>query len=71
MLPQNSYLKKTVPDERLFEAVNVLLSMQNDDGGFGSYEATRGPAWVELLNPAEVFGTSCVIKLSETFLTRF
>jgi len=29
--------------------------MQNKDGGFGSYEQARGGAWLELLNPAEVF----------------
>ena len=32
--------------------------MQNPDGGFASYELIRGPGWLELLNPAEVFGTS-------------
>jgi lanosterol synthase len=32
--------------------------MQNRDGGFASYELVRGPSWVELLNPAEVFGES-------------
>jgi lanosterol synthase len=30
--------------------------MQNRDGGFASYELVRGPSWLELLNPAEVFG---------------
>lgn len=29
--------------------------MQNKDGGFGSYEQSRGGAWLELLNPAEIF----------------
>jgi lanosterol synthase len=32
--------------------------MQNPDGGFASYELVRGPAWLEWLNPAEVFGES-------------
>jgi lanosterol synthase len=32
--------------------------MQNPDGGFASYELVRGPSWVELLNPSEVFGES-------------
>ena len=32
--------------------------MQNRDGGFASYELVRGPSWLELLNPAEVFGRS-------------
>lgn len=30
--------------------------MQNADGGFASYELTRGSKHLELLNPAEVFG---------------
>lgn len=29
--------------------------MQNKDAGFDSYEWARGGAWMELLNPAEVF----------------
>ncbi len=32
------------------------MTMQNRDGGFASYELVRGPRWLELLNPAEVFG---------------
>lgn len=42
--------------ERLYQAVNVLLSYQNADGGCASYELTRSPQWLELLNPSEVFG---------------
>jgi lanosterol synthase len=49
-------MPKVVPDHRLFDAVNVLLSMQNDDGGFASYEARRGPTFLEVMNPSEVFG---------------
>ena len=37
-------------------AVDVMLSLQNSDGGFASYEIIRGPQWLEWLNPAEVFG---------------
>lgn len=50
------YTEELVNDSRLKDAVNVLLTMQNDDGGFASYEKTRGHEWLELLNPAEVFG---------------
>lgn len=42
--------------ERLFQAVNVMLSYQNKNGGWASYENTRAPKWLELLNPSEVFG---------------
>jgi lanosterol synthase len=50
-----------VNDDRLFDAVDTLLTMQNPDGGFASYELVRGPSWVELLNPSEVFGESIPI----------
>ncbi|CAI8009859.1 Lanosterol synthase [Geodia barretti] len=33
-----------------------LLSMQNSNGGYASYETKRGSTLMELLNPAEVFG---------------
>ena len=33
-----------------------LLNMRNGDGGFASYETTRGGVILELLNPSEVFG---------------
>lgn len=49
-------MPQLVSRERLREAVDVLLTMQNADYGFASYEPIRGPRWLELLNPAEVFG---------------
>ncbi|KAH6817305.1 cycloartenol synthase 1 [Perilla frutescens var. frutescens] len=42
--------------ERLYDAVNVILSLQNADGGFGTYELARSYNWLELINPAETFG---------------
>ncbi|KAK9764233.1 Lanosterol synthase (Oxidosqualene--lanosterol cyclase) [Basidiobolus ranarum] len=45
-----------IAKERLYDAVDVLLTMQNEDGGFASYERIRGPQWLEWINPAEVFG---------------
>jgi lanosterol synthase len=48
---------KRISDERIFDAINILLSLQNSNGGFASYELQRGPEWLELLNPAQVFGT--------------
>ena len=48
---------KLVSDERIKMAIDVLLTMQNESGGFSSYEPTRGQAWLlEQLNAAEVFG---------------
>ena len=41
---------------RLEEAVNVILTLQNEDGGWATYENNRGFGWYEQLNPSEVFG---------------
>lgn len=43
-------------DTRLFDCVNVILSFQNENGGFATYERTRSYPWLEYLNPAETFG---------------
>jgi len=42
--------------KRLYDAVNVLLMYQNEDGGWATYENNRGFGWYEQLNPSEVFG---------------
>lgn len=47
---------RPIADERLEKAVNILLTYQNEDGGFATYENTRGFGWYESLNPSEVFG---------------
>ncbi len=47
-----------VDQNRLADAVNVILSMHNThkDDGWASYELNRGYNWYEKLNPAQVFG---------------
>lgn len=45
-----------IPDDRLFDAVTVILSFQNPDGGWATYELNRGWNWFEWFNPSEVFG---------------
>jgi len=40
---------------RLGDAVAFILSRQNADGGFATYERRRGPAWLDGLNPSEMF----------------
>ncbi len=62
----SSFAPKLVPERRLCDAVDVMLSLQNPGGGFASYEVIRGPAWLELINPAEVFGTA-MSSVEETF----
>lgn len=48
--------RSEISDERLLSAVDMILSYQNVDGGWATYELTRGPAWLEYLNPSEIFG---------------
>nr|XP_008529622.1 PREDICTED: lanosterol synthase isoform X2 [Equus przewalskii] len=50
------FVTEHVQREQLFDAVAVLLSMRNPDGGFATYETKRGGFLLELLNPSEVFG---------------
>ncbi|XP_047226466.1 lanosterol synthase-like [Girardinichthys multiradiatus] len=49
-------IRQPITSQRLYDAVNVLLSMKNRDGGFATYETKRGGRLLELLNPSEVFG---------------
>lgn len=39
-----------------------MLTMQNSDGGFASYELVRGPKLLETINPAEVFGEFMIVR---------
>jgi lanosterol synthase len=52
-----------IPDSRLAQAADFILSRQNRDGGFGSYDSARAPLWLERLNPAEMF-TRCMTDQS-------
>jgi squalene/oxidosqualene cyclase-like protein len=47
---------RPVPEGLLQDAVRLILSFQNEDGGWATYERKRGGAWLELLNPSQVFG---------------
>jgi cycloartenol synthase len=43
-------------EERFTAAVNVILSLQNRNGGWPTYELMRSYEAIELINPAETFG---------------
>lgn len=47
--------------ERSRAAARFIMERQNDDGGFGTYERRRGPAWLEALNPSEMFA-DCMVE---------
>merc|ERR1712137_916965 len=44
-----------IPDERLYDAVNVILSLQNSSGGWATYGNMRTGGWLESINPSETF----------------
>ncbi len=66
-----------IDEQRIIQAVDIILSYQNTDGGWATYEPTRAPVWLEKLNPSEVFAdimidyswtectAACVIALLE------
>jgi squalene/oxidosqualene cyclase-like protein len=51
-----SILNDPFSEELLIESVKLILSFQNKDGGWATYEKTRGGRWLELMNPSSVFG---------------
>jgi lanosterol synthase len=57
-----------ISDERLRQAVEFILRRQNADGGFGSYERRRGAAFLEWINPSEMYG-NCMTERSYTECT--
>lgn len=45
-----------ISDQRIFDAIDTVLTFQNKSGGCSSYEPPRAGEWMEVLNAAEVFG---------------
>nr|DAD38743.1 TPA_asm: hypothetical protein HUJ06_013065 [Nelumbo nucifera] len=41
--------------ERMYDAVDVILSLQSSNGGFPAWEPQRAFRWLELFNPTEFF----------------
>ncbi|XP_004299757.1 PREDICTED: cycloartenol synthase 2-like isoform X2 [Fragaria vesca subsp. vesca] len=73
---------EAIAADQLHDAVNVVLSLQNSNGGFASYELTRSYPWLEMINPAETFGdiiidyqyvecTSAAIKGLKAFMNLY
>lgn len=56
MLQYIPQFPELLEDQRIFDAIDLLLTMQNESGGCSSYEPTRGSEYLEYLNAAEVFG---------------
>ncbi|KAJ9693196.1 hypothetical protein PVL29_012091 [Vitis rotundifolia] len=49
--------------KQLFDAANVILSLQNADGGFATYELTRSYRWVEVT----LINTNAILLVSPEF----
>ncbi|XP_004510379.1 mixed-amyrin synthase [Cicer arietinum] len=52
MLPSEIVGEKMEP-ERLYDSVNILLSLQGKKGGLPAWEPSEALKWLELLNPIE------------------
>ncbi|MGR9085912.1 MAG: terpene cyclase/mutase family protein [Gammaproteobacteria bacterium] len=52
---RSGLVKPEIDTMRIRQAVDVILSYQNTNGGWATYELTRAPEWLEKLNPSEVF----------------
>ncbi|KAG8376325.1 hypothetical protein BUALT_Bualt09G0051500 [Buddleja alternifolia] len=44
-----------IEKERLYDAVNLILSLQSSTGGFPAWEPRRAQPWLEKFNPTEFF----------------
>lgn len=76
-LHHSGLVKPVIDGQRIKQAADIILSYQNTDGGWATYELTRAPKWLEKLNPSEVFAdimidyswtectAACVIALLE------
>lgn len=51
---KHNYTTNPLSDERIFDAVNILLLMQNATGGYATCEKTRGWHFMEWFNASEV-----------------
>eukprot|EP00124_Ichthyophonus_hoferi_P001250 Ihof_evm17s60 gene=Ihof_evmTU17s60 len=51
-----NYSKAPIAEGRIFDAVNILINMQNPTGGYATIEKTRGTRRFEWFNASEVFG---------------
>ncbi|KAL8292767.1 hypothetical protein RQP46_001379 [Phenoliferia psychrophenolica] len=69
MLQSLPNMPQLVSEERMRDAVDIILSYQNAGGGFSSFEPIRGPQALELFNAAEVFGMTALARYSASSST--
>ena len=56
LLLEGKFEGEEIPLSLLRDSVRLLLSWQNEDGGWATYEKKRAGGWLEELNPSQVFG---------------
>ena len=56
LIRKSFHITDLISDSLLEESVKLILSLQNRDGGWATYERQRAGKWLELLNPSGVFG---------------
>ncbi|KAG7995001.1 hypothetical protein I3843_01G086400 [Carya illinoinensis] len=54
MMPPEIVGEKMEP-QQFYDSVNVLLSLQSENGGLSAWEPAGAQEWLELLNPTEFF----------------
>jgi squalene/oxidosqualene cyclase-like protein len=55
LLALGEHVGGDLDQSRLLDAVDLLLELQNPDGGWPTYERIRGRPWLERLNSSELF----------------
>ncbi|CCE22463.1 terpene cyclase/mutase family protein [Methylotuvimicrobium alcaliphilum] len=75
---RSGLVEAVIDEQRMKQAIDIILSYQNTNGGWSTYELTRAPRWLEKLNPSEVFAdimidyswtecsAACLISLIES-----
>jgi len=75
---RSGLVEAVIDEQRMKQAIDIILSYQNTNGGWSTYELTRAPRWLEKLNPSEVFAdimidyswtecsAACLISLMES-----
>ncbi|EOY32331.1 Beta-Amyrin Synthase isoform 1 [Theobroma cacao] len=51
----NDLVGEKLETQRFYDAVNVILSLQSNNGGFPAWEPQRAYGWLEKFNPTEFF----------------
>ncbi|XP_006656089.2 achilleol B synthase-like [Oryza brachyantha] len=50
-----SVVGQPMEKERIYDTIDFLLSLKNNDGSFSTFERQRSYSWIEILNPSESF----------------